>query len=125
MPSSAETFFKLLGGAASPCALVGLGLFLAGTTREASEGNSGSTALLAGFKLLLQPLIAWVLATFVFQMPPLLSHAAVLLAALPTGTGPFMLAEHYGREAEVTSNVILASTVVSLLSIPVFLYAVG
>jgi malonate transporter len=124
IPASAETFLKLLGGAASPCALVALGLFLA-QTREANNNNTGSTALLAGFKLLLQPLIAWALAAFVFQMPPLLTHTAVLLAALPTGTGPFMLAEFYRREAEVTSSVILVSTIVSLLSIPAFLYLSG
>jgi hypothetical protein len=61
----------------------------------------------------LQPIVAWVLASGVFGLSPLLTHTAVLLAALPTGTGPFMLAELYGREADVTSNVVLVSTVAS------------
>jgi malonate transporter len=120
MPTAADTFLKLLGGAASPCALVALGLFLA-AKRESSEKDVGSTALLVGLKLVLQPAATWLLATSVFGLSPLLTHTAVLLAALPTGTGPFMLAEFYRREAGITSTVVLASTVVSLATISAYL----
>lgn len=120
VPDAAESFLRLLGGAASPCALVALGLFLA-TRRESSETNVGSAALLVSFKLVLQPAITWVMATAVFGLSPLLTHAAVLLAALPTGTGPFMLAEFYKREAAMTSNVILASTITSIVTISGYL----
>ncbi len=124
VPTSVETFLKLLGGAASPCALVALGLFLARKRPDSAENLLGTTALLVACKLLLQPALAWALATFVWRLPPLLSHSAVLLAALPTGTGPFMLAEFYRREADVTSNVILVSTMISLVSISGYLYLV-
>jgi malonate transporter len=122
-PASVETFLKLLGGAASPCALVALGLFLA-ERRATGVRVGGPTALLVASKLLLQPGLTWVLAALVFRLPPLLTHTAVLLAALPTGTGPFMLAELYQREADVTSNVILVSTVLSLLTVTGYLLAV-
>ena len=65
------------------------------------------------------------LASAVFGLSPLLTHAAVLLAALPTGTGPFMLAEFYRREADVTSNVILVSTVASVLTVSGYLAVAG
>ncbi len=68
-------------------------------------------------KLVLQPVLTGVLAFWVFRMPPLWSHAAVLLSALPIGTGPFMLAELYRREAAVTSRAILVSTVISLATV--------
>ena len=42
---------------------------------------------------------------------------AVLLAALPTGTGPFMLAEYYRREAVVTAQTILWTTVASVATL--------
>jgi hypothetical protein len=61
------------------------------------------------------------MATAVFGLSPLLTHVAVLLAALPTGTGPFMLAEFYQREADITSNVILASTAASVLTVSGYL----
>jgi predicted permease len=124
IPDPVEGFLKLLGGAASPCALVALGLFLA-AKRPATERDAGSTVLLVGFKLVVQPVVAWVLATAVFGLTPLLTHAAVLLAALPTGTGPFMLAEFYRREANVTSSVILVSTILSVLTVSGYLALVG
>jgi predicted permease len=57
------------------------------------------------------------LAFRVFDMPPLWAHTALLISALPIGTGPFMLAKLYNREAAVTSRAILVSTVVSLLTV--------
>jgi malonate transporter and related proteins len=120
IPAPAESFLKLLGGAASPCALVALGLFLA-EKRNASQQDAGSAALLVGFKLVLQPVVTWLLASLVFGLSPFLTHAAVLLAALPTGTGPFMLAEFYRREATITSSVVLTSTILSVLTISGYL----
>jgi predicted permease len=115
-----ESFLKLLGGAASPCALVALGLFL-GNDRERSESNHGATSLLTALKLLGQPAVTWVLATRLFHLSPLLTESAVLLAALPTGTGAFMLAEFYGREADTTSDVVVWSTGLSLATITTYL----
>jgi malonate transporter len=120
IPVPVESFLKLLGGAASPCALIALGLFLA-NEREGADRNLGASALLVIFKLVLQPVITWLLATSVFKLSPMLTHTAVLLAALPTGTGPFMLAEFYRREAAITSTVVLASTVASVVTISAYL----
>ena len=57
----------------------------------------------------------------VFAMPPVLAQIEVVLAALPTVTGPYMLAEFYGREAQVTSCTILLSTLGSIVSLSVLL----
>jgi predicted permease len=128
VPASAETFLRLLGDAASPCALVALGLFLGerrGETRVRStgevEGDVSGSLLLVALKLILQPAIAWALATQVFRLAPPLTHLVVVLAALPTGTGPFMLAEFYGREATVTARSILLSTIGSLVTVSAYL----
>jgi predicted permease len=126
LPDSAETFLRLLGDAASPCALVALGLFL-GEPRAvrsgeaAAEGGLSGSLLLVALKLVLQPVIAWVLATQVFRLAPPLTHLVVVLAALPTGTGPFMLAEFYGREATITARSILLSTIGSLVTVSAYL----
>jgi malonate transporter and related proteins len=120
VPGAADTFLKMLGDAASPCALVALGLFLAAKT-ERDTTATASTAMLASFKLVLHPLITWVLASMVFHLTPTLTKTAVLLAAMPTGTGPFMLAEFYAREASITSRVILVSTVISVLTVSAYL----
>lgn len=112
-PKPLHLFLDLLGGAAAPCALVTLGLFLAEKTQGAKP-NLGDVALLTGLKLLAQPLLTWALAVFVFRLPAPLMHGAVLLAMLPTGTGAFMLAQKYGREATLTARVVLTSTLLSM-----------
>jgi malonate transporter len=120
VPPSAETLLKLLSGAASPCALVSLGLFLA---EKRPLGTAlGDSLLLTGSKLLLQPVLTWWLAARVFALPLTLVQMAVVLAALPTGTGPFMLAEFYRREAHITSRTILLSTLGSLVSLSFLLF---
>ncbi|WP_285019826.1 AEC family transporter [Novosphingobium sp. fls2-241-R2A-195] len=124
VPGPVEVFLKLLGGAASPAALVGLGLFL-GEKREAAAGAGLLTAILVALKLAVHPLLAWVLAVTLFPLDTPALHAAVLLAMLPTGTGPFMLAEFYGREASVTARVILISTVLSIMTVSAYLTTIG
>ena len=119
MPASAETFLKLLSGAASPCALVSLGLFLA--EKRPAGGAQREALLLTATKLLLQPALAWWLAARVFALPLTLVEMTVMLAALPTGTGPYMLAEFYKREAEITSRTILLSTLGSLVTLSLLL----
>jgi len=55
-------------------------------------------------------------------LPLTLVQMAVVLAALPTGTGPFILAEFYRREAHITSRTILLSTLGSLVSLSLLLF---
>lgn len=119
LPASADGFLKLLGGAAAPCALVTLGLFLAGET-ERRPSNMRTMTFLVAMKLIAHPALTWGLATWVFGLPTAKAQLATLLATLPTGTGPFMLAEFYRKEAGLTSRVALVSTVGSLLTISLY-----
>lgn len=120
LPDSLERFLSLLGASASPCALVALGAFLV-LPRGGRRPDLRAVALLTGLKLLALPVLVWLLAVPLLGLPPLQAQAAVLAAALPTGTGPFMLAEYYRRDAGVTSATILASTVLSVLTVAAYL----
>ena len=115
LPGPFESFTTLLGGAASPAALVCIGLFLA-QERVVSD-DIKSIAILVTLKLVLQPAITALLAFYVFSMPPLWSHSAVILSALPIGSGPFTIAKLYGLEAGVTSGAILASHIFAVLTV--------
>ena len=121
-PAPVETFVRLLGAAASPCALVTLGLFLA-EARSPGGPRAGPAALLVGLKLVAHPALTYALGRALFDLPPPLLHVAVLMAALPTGTGPFMLAAFYRREADLTATVVLVSTVLSVLTLAGYLAA--
>lgn len=120
LPQPADKFLHLLGAATTPGALVSLGAFLA--AKPAGRGNGAFT--LSALKLVVHPVLTWVLAFWVFNLPPLWANAALLLAALPTGTGPYMLAEFYQREASVVSGTILYSTLGSLATLTACLYLI-
>jgi malonate transporter len=115
LPAPLVSFTTLLGGAASPTALICIGLFLAQERMVIQDATS--IGILVSLKLILQPAVTALLAFHVFSMPPLWSHSAVILSALPIGSGPFTIAKLYGLEAGVTSGSILASHVFAVLTV--------
>src|ERR1700743_904918 len=124
VPEAARTVLDLVGTAASPCALVSLGLFLAARHRG-SRSSRPVAMTLAVLKLIVQPGIVAICAYGIFKLPPVPAAIVVLLSALPTGTGPFMVAEFYKREAVVTSGTILFTTIASVVSLTACLALVG
>ncbi|WP_425293593.1 AEC family transporter [Lampropedia puyangensis] len=129
LPASIDTFLSMLAAAASPCALVSLGLFLASyhvkhTAQAPSHApppeatQETSTAwMLTALKLLALPAITWAVSTWVFQLSATQVHIAVLLSALPTGTGPYMLADMYQRAGAITARTVLYSTLLSIATL--------
>lgn len=117
MAEPVEAFTRILGAAAGPCALFSIGLFLVG--RPMSEGL-GEVASMTAMKLLLQPVLTAALIFYFFPMDQLWTNVAVLMAALPTGSGSFVMAQAYGIYVARTSSVILISTLLSVLTLAVF-----
>jgi predicted permease len=107
-----------LAAASTPCALVSIGLFL----MQKSTADPVQTWGISLSKLILQPLIAWVIAGPILELPSLWVTAIVILSALPTGTGPFMLAQYYKADGSIISRVVLITTVSSLLTLSLFLW---
>jgi len=107
-----------LAAASTPCALVSIGLFLMQKSTAAPAQAWGVSLA----KLILQPVIAWVIAGPILELPTLWVNAIVILSALPTGTGPFMLAQYYKADGSVISRVVLITTVSSLLTLSLFLW---
>ncbi|WP_316227397.1 AEC family transporter [Bradyrhizobium sp. SZCCHNR1047] len=115
LPAPFLSFTTLLGGAASPAALVCIGLFLA--QERVVTHDAASIGILVSLKLVMQPAVTALLAFHVFSMSPLWSHSAVILSALPIGSGPFTIAKLYGLEAGVTSGSILVSHMSAVLTV--------
>ena len=109
---------RLLGAAASPCALIAIGLFLAQKQELTSTAVSLELVLL---KLIVQPLIVWFFAYHVFAIHEIWAKTAVILSAMPTGTGPFMLAELYQKGAGIASRTILLSTIGAIITLFIWL----
>lgn len=120
LPRPVDEFTRLLGTAASPTALVAIGLFLA--ERPMKEALSDRFVLgLTATKLIVHPAITALIVWPVLGMSGRTAVIAVALAALPTGTGPFMVAGFYARDGKVTSGTILLSTILSVLSVTAIL----
>lgn len=122
LPAPVERFTVLLGGAASPCALVCIGLFLA---HEKMGGATRTIGALVALKLVFQPAVTALLAFYAFRMPDVWSRAAVLLSALPIGSGPFTVAKLYGLDAGVTSGAILVSHLCSVVTVSLLIAWLG
>lgn len=114
LPKPVNTFLDLLGGAAGPCALFAMGLFLVGqkVTRGAPE-----VAWITFLKLIIHPLVTWWLATYVLDMDPIWTASAVIMASLPVGGLVFILAQRYQVFLARAVAAILVTTVVSIVTV--------
>ena len=117
MPQAPHRLLELLSGAAGPCALVSIGALLA--QPAPAGGTAAPLTPIVVAKLVVLPALCALLAIEVFALPPVWAITAVLLNALPTGTGPFMLAEFYGRDVARASRIMFVTTMLSLVSVPV------
>ena len=117
LPVPVERFTGLLGAAAGPCALFSIGLFMVGKPLSQGKVEVGAMTLT---KLVVHPLVTAVMVFVVFPTDPLWATVAVLIAALPTGTGGFVLAQTYGTYVLRTSSATLVTTVLSVATISLF-----
>jgi predicted permease len=119
LPASASTALNMLGTAASPCALVALGLFFARPGTASHTSPMGVPIGLSALKLVGQPLATGLLAALLFRLPPQTTGVLVLMAALPTATASFAVADSYRTGMEATSRSILLSTIASAVTLSV------
>ncbi len=115
MPAPAKTFLTMLGASTTPVALVTIGAFLAIPRPSAPVGPTVITTTL---KLLVQPAVTAAML-LILPLSREWAAAALLLAAMPTGTGPFMAAQLYERDVALTARVILISTLISVATLSV------
>ncbi|SEG82198.1 AEC family transporter [Bosea lathyri] len=116
------TIVDILAGAAVPCALISLGIAM---RRYGLESGIGLPTVLSALKLGLHPLIVYLLATRVFQMPPHWSGVAVLFAACPCGINAYLFAERYRQGMADASSAITLSTLLSLFTTAAWLTWLG
>lgn len=122
LPRSIAIYCDLLGGAAGPCALFAIGLFLAS---RPLPRQFGEIAWITALKLLVQPALTWAAIRWLFPLDPFWTASAVILAALPTGGLTFVVAQTYGVHAERVSAAILVSTVLSLPTLSILMIWLG
>ena len=105
----------LIGGAAIPAMLIAFGMSLNGTRPlQASAGRRVDTLLASGFKLAVQPALAYVFARFVLGMDGHALFAVVVTSSLPTAQNVFVAASRYQTGLTVAKDTVLITTVVAV-----------
>lgn len=118
LPLPLANLADLLGNAAGPCALFAMGMFSAG---QSLRSGIAETSVMTVTKLIVHPLVTWVLVTRVFEMDHLWAVVTVIVAGLPTGATCFVLAQRYGVFVARTSSVTFASTLLSVVTVSALL----
>ena len=120
-PLPIDTLLDYLSRAAAPCALFAMGVTLALRPLKRLPTEIGLIALL---KLCIHPAICLVVVSLVGSFERVWVYTAELLAALPTATNVFVIGQQYGVWVERASATILATTVLSVVSVTALLYVI-
>ncbi len=119
-PLAMTRMIDLLAAAAAPCALFAMGATLA---LRPLKRVPKELYLIVSLKLLVQPFMIYAMLNLTGDFPPVWIHTAMLMAALPTATNVFVIAQQYGVWVERASSSILATTLFSILTLTLWLYA--
>lgn len=117
---------ELFGRTSLPCALFVLGGSLAvfkpaQTQLETSQSDRGQrheelteTAVLIILKILIHPLLVYLLAFQIFHLDPLWATVAVMAAGMPIGINAYMFAQKYQECLRVMGTAVLVSTILAV-----------
>lgn len=119
IPGPLDSMARTLGAAASPCALFAMGGTL---SQHRIAGSLIETLCLTGLKTLVHPLLVWILASRVFEVTPLWSTVAVIMAALPPGVTVYLFAQRYHICVRTATTTVFLATVFSVFSLSVCLF---
>lgn len=122
LPSVVDDTTRLLGEASMPAALFAVGGTLA---RYGIAGQIPHALGLSVIKLVLLPLVVWILADRLLGLPLLWTQVAVVLAAMPSGVTAFLFANRYGAAKNTVTTTIILSTFLGLVTIPATIWIVG
>lgn len=117
LPEVAQMLISRMGAASLACGLlaVGAALTLGNATR-----NAPLIAVNTGIKLVLMPLVAISFAKWL-DIQGVYFDMVVLFGTLPTATSAYVLAVRMGGDGEAVAQSITISTLIAMLSIPVWL----
>lgn len=121
VPDAVDKLLAFLSSAAAPCALFAMGVTVA--LRPVKRLPMELPVLLL-IKLVVHPIIVFVVLVWLGGIDPLWIKTAVLMACLPPAANVFVLATQYRTYVERASSAILIGTAVSVLTVTTFLYLV-
>jgi predicted permease len=119
LPSALNQMVTWLSGAAAPCALFVLGVIVA---MRPLRRIPGEVPTLVFIKLILHPLIVWVVLSAFGDFGQTWTYAALIMAALPPALNIFVISTQYNVGVERASACVLIGTLASILTLSGLLY---
>ncbi|MEM9717166.1 MAG: AEC family transporter [Pseudomonadota bacterium] len=115
-PIWATNFLELIGQLAIPLVLITLGVSLA----RLNGSNFVRAGVLSLMKITLCAAIGWTVAQM-FGLSDLQRAVLILQLATPVAVTSYMLAQLYGSEPQEVATLVIASTGLSVLTLPILL----
>ncbi|WP_104111065.1 AEC family transporter [Arthrobacter sp. N199823] len=115
LPSLVAEPLHLIAGAAIPAILIAFGMSL-GTSRplNPADGRRPDILVATGFKLILHPVIAYLLGHFALGMDGAALFAVVVAASLPAAQNVYVTAQRYQVGVAVAKDTVLLTTVLAI-----------
>ena len=107
-----------VGNVTTPLSLLVVGSLLAGLTAGKVFASPRLWALTA-VRLLVLPVLLWLLLGWMKMEPPIVANVAVILMAMPTAINGSMLSLEYGGDTECMAQITFLTTLVSIITITV------
>lgn len=120
LPVSLANTLDILGAPAVPLMLITLGISL-GSLRVGGLGHS----FLLGLLRLAVGLGGGVLTVWLLGLEGMLAKVLLVQSATPAAVFNYLLAVQYGRRPEAVAGIVVWSTVLSFVSIPLLLAVIG
>ena len=120
-PTALETLLQFLQNAAAPCALFTLGVTVALRPIQRVPWEVPITTLI---KLIVHPLILFILLSLFGVSNEVWSNTALLMAALPPALNVFVFARQYDTWVEQASSAVLFGTLVSVATLTAVMWLV-
>lgn len=115
IPEIALAPIELIAGASIPAMLLAFGISLVGSKPlDRATGRRADVLVGSLAKLVIHPLIAWLLAAFVFQLPTPLIISSVIMAGLPTAQNIFVTASRYDQGVVIAKDTVLLTTICAI-----------
>jgi len=118
VPATVAAPIGLIAGMAVPGVLLAYGVSLRLGPRPIAGGSVAELAVVCTLKMLVQPVIAYAAARWLFDLDGRALLAATVVAALPTAQNIFVYATRYNRSTTLARDSIFVTTA---LSVPVLL----
>ena len=123
VPGAVSRLMSAAAGVTMPLSMIVIGVTM-GSEKLLDALRDRRVYLIALFRLVLAPLLTWLLLRMLTDNT-LLLKSCVVIAGCPTGIVVPILSLQFGHDAALPSNCVIVTTLLSLVTLPILLVLLG